>query len=460
MNTAAEAVRGPAGRGRLPGVGGREHLFWLAPLGAALLLRLLFALLLDPPLLLDRLDYHQLALRMLEGQGYTNEAGEPTAYRPVGYPAFLAALFALAGVAEPLVVRLVQALLGTFSVVAVGIVAKAVGGRGAGQRALWIAALYPMSALYGAVLYPEVLAIALQWGVILLLWPWLNGGREDRADTCWRPLAAGLVGGALALVKAWGVLVPVLLGGAVLILRRGRGGSGRVVAILLAASFLILGAWSWRNADRLGTPSPSTNGGANLWVGNHQGASGGYAWPASTPSLPPSERAAEAALRRSALRAIGEDPVEALLRIPRKWAYLLRSDAGLLVELFALRSEGEPFDEALARVPMTLRLGAWFLHAVLFIGGFSALFFGPRGPWRLWTILLVGLHVLLAAVFFGMPRFHMPMVPLMILGAALLPTRKEQFVRPSPWVQAGYGVLFLYLVMIWTYEAATLLAAV
>jgi len=72
-----------------------------------------------PPLLTDQRSYHALAVRLLEGHGYSFQenwypftpADTPTAHWSFLYPLFVAAVYAVFGV-HPLAARVVQAVLG------------------------------------------------------------------------------------------------------------------------------------------------------------------------------------------------------------------------------------------------------------------------------------------------------------------------------------------------------------
>ncbi len=72
-----------------------------------------------PPLMTDQRSYHALAVRLLEGHGYSFDrpwypftpADTPTAHWSFLYPLFIAAVYALFGV-HPLAARLVQGVLG------------------------------------------------------------------------------------------------------------------------------------------------------------------------------------------------------------------------------------------------------------------------------------------------------------------------------------------------------------
>lgn len=78
----------------------------------ALSLRLWFIAGYSTALVADELSYDQLAVSILQGEGYVSQPGYPTAGRPPGYPLFLSAIYFLFG-RNILVVRIIQAFIGT-----------------------------------------------------------------------------------------------------------------------------------------------------------------------------------------------------------------------------------------------------------------------------------------------------------------------------------------------------------
>ena len=71
---------------------------WLALIvGAALVVRVAWILATLPMPYWDAAEYDGLAWRLANGEGYVAPDGSPTAYRPVGYPAFLAAIYVVFG---------------------------------------------------------------------------------------------------------------------------------------------------------------------------------------------------------------------------------------------------------------------------------------------------------------------------------------------------------------------------
>ena len=57
----------------------------------------------------DERIYHQLAIGLVEGRGYMNPDGDPTSYRPPGYPFVLAAVYQVWP--DPMAARVLNALL-------------------------------------------------------------------------------------------------------------------------------------------------------------------------------------------------------------------------------------------------------------------------------------------------------------------------------------------------------------
>src|SRR5437899_2735449 len=89
----------------------QSRYFPAACLGAAFLVRLAWALLVDPKPVSDFDWYFAKGIDISHGLGY-QEHGAPTAFWPVGYPAFLGAIFALFG-RSLLIAKIANALLYT-----------------------------------------------------------------------------------------------------------------------------------------------------------------------------------------------------------------------------------------------------------------------------------------------------------------------------------------------------------
>jgi hypothetical protein len=104
----------------------------------ALVLRLAFVIARDRPPVSDEIDYHRLAWTLTTTGRYSDE-GVPTAYRSIGYPAFVAAIYSVAG-PRPEAVHAVQAVLDAASAVLLFAIA---GGGTLGLLAALFWALFP-----------------------------------------------------------------------------------------------------------------------------------------------------------------------------------------------------------------------------------------------------------------------------------------------------------------------------
>ncbi len=420
---------------RIAGVAPHPFLLPLLVAGGVHLLALF--LFLDPSLTGDMQEYHRLAISMLRDGGYLTAQGLPTAYRPVGYPLFVALCYELI-CCRACVVQLVQVFLSVFNLYLAGLVARRVGGQPLAVAVLWVGALLPWHGLYAVALYPATLFITLQWGTLLLLLQALKRPAGSRNVVTF--FAVGLLGGAAALVKAWGLaLVPLLLFLALALARDRR----RVLFWLLIAlvvQLVVISPWLVRNRQVMGTLALSTNGGQNLFVGNGPQATGGYV--DTDPPMPLGEANGEAQNSRQwgrrAMEYALDHPAGTLSLIPRKWAYLLHTDIGVLAEL---RNDTPGFDyqREVARIPLALKLLFWGLHGLFLLAAWTGWWVGwrhvgerlrgkPRtksllaGDAYTWLAIaaLVLFQLAVVAVFFGAPRFFHVLRPLLMLPAALL----------------------------------------
>ncbi len=174
---------------------------------------------------------------------------EPTYIRLPGYPAFLAALWAIFGLEHYNAVRYAQMLLDLGTCLMVADMARRIAGERAALPALWLAALCPFLANYVALPLTETLAVfftalALDFAIAGL--ESLQGGRLQRRAWlgCGLAIAAGLY-----MRPDAGILL-VAIGGYLLFRVARVHGQRRatVAALLLAvAALLPLAPWTLRN---------------------------------------------------------------------------------------------------------------------------------------------------------------------------------------------------------------------
>ncbi len=215
---------------------------------------------------IDEGAYDHLARGLASGKGYVSPEGEPTAYRPVGYPAFLAFLYLIFG-PHLIAVRLVQSLLTTVLVCVVYLLGLRLFNKTVGRVAAAMCAAYPYYVYLSGVLYSEAWSVLLTASAVYLF-----------IVACDSPSVTKFVGvgallGALVLTRpnmlaalpffaAWYFWVP--------------GVRQRVpawmLAVVVGVTALLVLPWMVRNQVRVGAFALATNGGRNFWLGNNPGA--------------------------------------------------------------------------------------------------------------------------------------------------------------------------------------------
>lgn len=233
-----------------PPVAGRAAL-WIFI--AALSLRLVFALATPVESLAagDQAEYVTIANNLLDGHGFAIAPGVPTPARAPGYPAFVAAVYAVSG-RSPRAVLLAQAVLGAATcVLLLWLLRETVEDEKAARLGAILLAGYPILIYYSCRLLSESLFTFLMAASMLLL------ARHARRD---RPLEAalsGLVLGLAALVRPGVVLMPWLTLGLLLL-----AGRRRALAWIgyAAAFYLTLLPWTMRNQELFGVRNLAARG--------------------------------------------------------------------------------------------------------------------------------------------------------------------------------------------------------
>jgi len=413
--------------------GGRRGLPWLTlvvVVGVAL--RLAWALYAArPPVgLHDPTFYTIFGDSLAAGDGYRLPDGQPTAYYPVGYPAALGALFWLADHTPLPADRIGLAVaLNLVASAASLVLIHAIGSRLFDRRVGLLAAagiaLMPNLVFHAALALTETLFNTIALAAVLLI-----------VATDWRRrpvlvlLGFGLLVGVAALVRP-----PSLLFLPVLALAGWRaGGWGwrealRSLAVPTVAAVAVILPWSLRNLDVMEAPILlSSNVGDNLCIGNHEGANGAFRMPPSCLDgyenlvRPEYEVARDTDGRAKALEFIREHPAEQLRLVPLRAYHTFKEDTDGLA---AAESYGDdPFIGTGLRSALELAANVTFF-ATLVLGVGAAFVLrgrrsGVRDPGRTFVVLAAVSLAATPLAFFGDVRFHVPVVPFLVLGAAAL----------------------------------------
>jgi 4-amino-4-deoxy-L-arabinose transferase-like glycosyltransferase len=399
-----------------------EELFWWA-LGLAAALRLMLLLGLGPDVqqTSDARWYLERAHELL-ATGQYSERGLPTAFWPVGYPAFLAGVMAVFGT-DPLVGQAANAVLGVLAVWLLHRWCLLQFGcpRVAGLAALLLA-VYPNHLGYTVGLYSEPLYTVLLLAVAVV-------ARQRWGDARW--VLAGALAGAATLVKSQTLLLaPLLLALLVLphwrwaVLRR------RFSAWLLAlvAMAAVVAPWTMRNWVVMGAPVPvSTNAGMSLLIANNDGMHWGqdrdyhHGGPVfrQLGFTVRDQVAVDRHARELAWQWMADNPGRVLALFPwkvyRQWAY--DGEAEWWFQMgYAGYEQARPVFRA-------LRVVNQVFYGVLLLLGLAGLWRvlrlpGGTGP-RAWVLpLLLLFFTALCTVFSGQSRYHYPLVPFIWAYAA------------------------------------------
>jgi hypothetical protein len=257
-------------------------------IGIAILLRLASAFYFGNQLrvlpgVADQLSYHNLAIRVMSGHGFTFEtgwwpatpAGQPTAHWSYLYVVFVSAIYSLFG-PNPLVPRLIQALaVGFLQPWLTWRVGRKLFGTKVGLVSAALASVYAYFVFYaGALMTESFYIVALLWTVDVSLG--LTQSRKSATAKSWAQLGLAL-GIAVLLRQVALLLIPPVFawiawrsrGAGGLQLRNLRGGLGRAAIALAVLAACIL-PWTLRNVRVFGQfVLLNTNAGFAFFWGNH-----------------------------------------------------------------------------------------------------------------------------------------------------------------------------------------------
>ncbi|MCE5314265.1 MAG: hypothetical protein ABFD49_11385 [Armatimonadota bacterium] len=354
------------------------------------------------------------------GHGYTDH-GRPTAYYPIGYPAFLGAMFRVFGDSV-----LVGKLAGIF--VYLGIIyfsyklaftmfrSRFVAGFSA-----MVLAVYPNHIAYSSVLLSEPL-----WTCGILAAIWLVFISVNRTYLL---LAAGIVFGLANIVRPLGI--PMMLVAFVTVfwsyrasIRRGQLAVGLV--LLLLGFCIGVCPYAIRNYMVFGRATiVSLNSGMNMLLGNNPYANGTY----------PNDRTIHDKVlalvdcrsdeferndlyNRYAINYICKHPLRTVSLWPKKLVYLFAFEVdGINRNLDGLKP-GSPIrylkvvTQGVYVLVMMSCLAAIIVYLKRFRCNHARQYLPPTGLWILamWT----GIHV----VVLGSSRYHYPMIPWIVMYAS------------------------------------------
>ncbi len=393
--------------------------------------------------------YFRGAKSLAEGDGYRHPfsaAHAATAFHPVGYPWFLALVWRLSGIdttgcdvsswpAFNGCGTMIQAgqianlVLATLNIGLVFVLGALMKGPRVALLGAALFALIPSRFLFTSALMSEESFVTL---VLVALIMMVLSVR--RPDYIWlTAIGFGLAIGAAAYIRPLGiVLLPLPL-----VLLFGKAIQPRIAFTQLAVgaivAFAVLLPWELRNHSELGGWSlVSNNGGINLWIGCHLNGDGELAsngrwmdwWSGDAPrSLnTPDERANDKEAQRLGLQCMREEPVafarlslaKGLYTFQEDWTYV--NKWALNYRLPGRRAEPIVGEEAIDAFTY-LTNSVYLVLLPLAVVGAVATLFAPSVYRGLLGASFAAL-ALVPLMFFGEPRFHVPLFPMISIWAA------------------------------------------
>jgi hypothetical protein len=349
----------------------------------------------------DECDYSDLAHNLAVTGMYTLDGVHPTAYRPPGYPVYLAALALLGG--NIVDFRLFNFLALAVVLCCVYMILKQRSTPLAASLGALLVIGYPLAFYTAGTLYPQTLAAAL----FLLTLFFFTRPAMKSLDYF---LGGLFLGGLILTVPSFAFVLVVF---AVWLLRVHSNRPLRGWVIILIPILLLLGGWTVRNYLVFDTLIfVSTNSGENLLIGNSEN---------TTPNAGRTVDITRYRTEGDLLGEVGRDRyyrTKALEFMLAHKTHTVRLYFQKVLNYFNYRNDLETHSETstMKNLALVLTYGPLLLLVIL------RLFLSKLYKLSSFEILLVSLYLsnaFVSAIFFTRIRFRVPFDFLLILLAAL-----------------------------------------
>lgn len=393
----------------------------------ALALRIAWAIWIPIQPVSDSAAYIEGARSIAAGDGYAFASGVHTAYWPVG----TSALYALSFIVDDgyTAAAVLNVILGTVLVALTMTVARQWFDRPASLVAGLLTALWPLGIQFSTLIASETpYLVATLAGIAL--WQW-------RTRPCIMRISLAAIAFALAAyIRPTALLIPVVLAvGDVVHTRRLVGPALHAgVALLIIAAAVT--PWSIRNTQLFGRFTLiSTNGGANLWMGNNPDALGHYMPLPDEPELKAmNEAQRDKELAARAKQFIRDNPARfARLFFVKQRITHDRETIGVAWNEPALTERTSP------TVFKLIKWGGQLYWLLLLAGGIiGAALLILRAPLKGITHPAVanwGYYALIYGITVAQDRYHMAFSPMILALAAFAMARlwaRKQDTPPTP----------------------------
>jgi 4-amino-4-deoxy-L-arabinose transferase-like glycosyltransferase len=391
-----------------------EARFLLVFLCLGLAIRLLWITLVPTQLYSDWKWYDDMAYHMSQVWRYEDN-GLATAYWPIGYPFFLAVIYWTFGHSY-FAVEMVNVILSLGICLFGYLIARRLAGPVPARLTLVILAFFPSQVFFTNVLASEIL-----FTFLLVLVIHISLKTQNRTSI-YVPAVVGFLLGCLTLVRAVALLLPV---GIILFYVKSKRKPRlilRDLIIVVAVTFLTLVPWLLRNKKTFGVFTLATSGGVNLYIGNNPHSSGGWVWHKDNPFgdfIGTNEVENDKLGYRLATEYIARDPVGFLVRGVKKEVFFFATDYSAMAKELDLAAQSNRVDRF---VVFNIVGQVYYFLILIFAVGGLILFLKRRREAEPGFYLLLGILVYWIGahfVFFGVDRFHFPLVPILSIFASV-----------------------------------------
>lgn len=421
-------------------------------LSAALLIKLILAFTLTADLRSDSLDYHKLAISMVKSGEYSLD-GKPTASSTIGYPLFIAGVYALTG-PDQLYVRIAQSLLEVLTGLLFLMLCLKFFDKKRAITALAIFTFFPSNILFTQTLLSETL-----FGLLALIILYYFYG--DKIDG--KIFLIGLIAGYAFLVRSSFMFSMLIFPLALFVYsrkyfegfktKRLKRALQYAVYFFAAAAIVVL-PWLIRNKIVLNTYSVGTHGGSTFWSGSNPDATG--TWYHKIEDTNPIFNIQDEAERDKAFYKAG---MEYALKNPHKFAfvgikklvYFFSSERMVLLYFTPGEGRARTSTEVYRSInPLITALLNLPYFAVMILGTWGLMLVNKR---RFILYGYVFTWLLTFFIFVALARYHYVLIPLFVIGTVKFAVENRFRLGNFSLKQKIFGFSFcLFFIAVWVAE--------
>jgi len=404
-----------------------QHAALISVLGAGFLVRLIFLIETAGTELqiVDEQHYYQLASSLFAGWGFAWGPDKLTSIRPPLYPGFMALVWTVVGERSLLAIRGFQIVISLINVVLVYQLGRKIFNQRVGILGATIFCFYPSLVAFNFLILTEVLFTCLLTAFLLIYVYLLQTNKGTMAF--WSGLALGLA--ALTRSIVWPL--PLILCPLAFFTLSGTKATRLKLSVMLLLGYLVVVApWAVRNTNLQGVFTVvNSMGGVTLLMGNYEYTPMDRAWDPMTlvgehsvfalikkvhpEAVHLTEGQKEQWAKKEAVAFMLENPRLTIQRSLIKFANFWGLERTIPAGFRALYHPPSWF-------AMTVAVLVPLIYACVMILACFGLFWGLPGERRAhWLVVLLILVVAgLHSLVFGHSRYHLPLMPFLILYAA------------------------------------------